>query len=287
MVMKFVAISLCSVFLTFSFASGQDFISDAAAIRFSYSNTPDREIEGTNTEVGLSQWAAMSPIFFHKGESWSFGAGFRYESTNLDFSDTSAFDENHLHSIDLPLFFSKTQSDTLDWMFLFNPTLAGDYEQVDGDSLNYLAIGGARWKRSETFEWFFGAVYTTGFDDDLFLPAIGFHWKPSEKSDFFFAGPIVRYRYSLSDSFDLILGGNLTGNRWNTEAGYGERDFRLRSYRLSLALQWNLAEKHAVFAGIGTEFAREVEIKNANGTTLLERDLDAAPNFEIGYRFRF
>jgi hypothetical protein len=170
--MKFFAISLCSVFLTFSFASGQDFISDAAAIRLSYSNTPDRKIEGTTTEVGLSQWAIMSPIFFHKGESWSFGAGFRYESTNLDFSDASVFDEDHLHSIDLPLFFSKTQSDTLDWMFLFNPTLAGDYEQVDGDSLNYLAIGGARWKRSETFEWFFGAVYTTGFGDDLFLPAI-------------------------------------------------------------------------------------------------------------------
>ena len=285
--MKFFAISLCSLFLTFSFASGQDFMTDAAAIRLSYSNTPDRKLDGLSTEVGLSQWAIMSPIFYHKGESWSFGAGFRYESTNLDFSDASTFDENHLHSIDLPLFFSKTQSEKLDWMFLFNPTLAGDYEQVDGDSLNYLAIGGARWKRSETFEWFFGAVYTTGFDDDLFLPAIGFKWTPSDRSDLFFAGPYVRYRYSLSDSFDLILGGQMSGDRWNTEASYGERDLRLRSYRLSLTGQWNIAEKHAVFASVGAELGREAEIKNANGTTLLERDLDAAPNFEIGYRFRF
>ena len=285
--MKFFAPCLSALFLFCAFASGQDFISDTAAVRFSYSNTPDRKIEGTTTEVGLSQWALMSPIFFHKAESWAFGAGFRYESTNLDFSDAAVFDEDNLHSIDLPLFFSKTQSDTLDWMLLFNPTIAGDFEHVTGDSFNYLALAGARWKRSETFEWFFGAVYTTGFDDDLFLPAIGFKWTPSDRSDLFFAGPYIRYRYSLSDSFDLILGGQMSGDRWNTEASYGERDLRLRSYRLSLTGQWNIAEKHAVFASVGAELGREVEIKNAQGTTLLERDLDEAPNFEIGYRFRF
>ena len=85
----------------------------------------------------------------------------------------------------------------------------------------------------------------------------------------------------------MILGGNLSGNRWNTEASYGERDLRLRSYRLSLTAQWNLAEKQAIFASIGTEIARKAEIKNASGSTLLEKDVDAAPNFEIGYRFRF
>lgn len=285
--MKFFAISLCSVFLNFSFVSGQDFISDAAAIRFTYSNTPERTVEGTTTEIGLRQWEIMSPIFFHKGESWSFGVGFRYESTNLDFSNTSTFDEDHLHSIDLPLFFSKTQSETLDWMFLFNPALAGDYEHVTGDALNYLAIGGGRWKRSETFEWFFGAVYTTGFDDDLFLPAIGFKWAPSERSDLFFAGPFIRYRYSLNDSFDVILGGSMSGNRWNTEASYGERDLRLRSYRLSLTGQWDLAEKHVIFASLGAELGREVEIKDASRATLFERDVEEAPSFELGYRFRF
>ena len=285
--MKFFAPCLSALFLFCTFASGQDFISDTAAVRLSYSNTPDRKIEGTTTEVGLSQWALMSPIFFHKAESWAFGAGFRYESTNLDFSDASVFDEDNLHSIDLPLFFSKTQSDTLDWMLLFNPTIAGDFEHVTGDSFNYLTLAGARWKRSETFEWFFGAVYTTGFDDDLFLPAIGFKWTPSDRSDLFFAGPYIRYRYSLSDSFDLILGGQMSGDRWNTEASYGERDLRLRSYRLSLTGQWNIAEKHAVFASVGAELGREAEIKNAQGTTLLEKDLDEAPNFEIGYRFRF
>ena len=285
--MKFFTPCLSALFLFCAFASGQDFISDTAAVRFSYSNTPDRKIEGTTTEVGLSQWALMSPIFFHKAESWAFGAGFRYESTNLDFSDASVFDEDNLHSIDLPLFFSKTQSDTLDWMLLFNTTVAGDFEHVTGDSFNYLALAGARWKRSETFEWFFGAVYTTGFDDDLFLPAIGFKWNPSDRSDLFFAGPYVRYRYSLSDSFDLILGGQMSGDRWNTEASYGERDLRLRSYRISLTGQWNIAEKHAVFASVGAELGREAEIKNAQGTKLLDKDLDEAPNFEIGYRFRF
>ena len=285
--MKVLAFSLSTLFLSSPFALAQDFMSDIASVRFSYSNTPDRNIEGLSTKVGISQWAIMSPIFYHKEEALSFGIGLRYESTNLDFSDALTLDESNLHSIDLPFFISKKHSDKLDWMVLFNPTLAGDYEQVDGDSFNYLTLVGARYKKSETFEWFFGALYTTGFNDDLFFPAIGFHWKPSEKSDFFFAGPILRYRYSFSDSLDVILGGNLSGNRWKTEAGYGERDFRLRSYLLSLALQWNLDEKHALFASVGTEFGREVEIKNADGTVLLDEDLESAPNFEVGYLFRF
>ena len=91
----------------------------------------------------------------------------------------------------------------------------------------------------------------------------------------------------FTDSLDVIVGGNLSGNRWRTQAGYGERDFRLRSYRLSLGLQWNFDEKHALFASTGTEFGREVEIKNAAGTVLLDKDLSSAPNFEIGYRFRY
>ena len=266
---------------------GQDFVSDAAAIRLSHSWVPDRKIEGLSAEVGLSEWSVMSPIFYHKGESWSFGAGLRYESTGLEFSDSATLDEDRLQSIDIPLFISIEQSEKINWIAMLNPSLSGDFEQVDGDTLNYLLLGGARYKKSETFEWFFGAVYSTGFDDNLFLPAIGFKWEPSEKSDLFFAGPILRYRYSFTDSLDLVLAGNLSGNRWNTEASYGERDFRLRAYRFSLGLQWNLFEKHGVFAAVGTELARKVEIKNSAGTTLMDRDLETAPSFELGYRFRF
>ena len=284
--MKFFAISLSTLFLVTPFAFGQDFISDTVAIRVSYSDTAERKLKGESTEIGINQWAIMSPIFYRKAEGWSFGAGFRYESSDLAFSNALMLDEDSLHSLDLPLFLSKEQSDKLEWMFLFNTTAAGDYEQINGDLFNFLALGGAHYKKSATFEWFFGAVYITGFDDNLFLPAIGIHWKPSKQTDFFFAGPYLRYRYSLNDSIDLILGGNLSGNRWNTEAGYGERDFRLLSYRLSFTLQWNLDEEHAIFASMGTEFAREVKITNAAGTTLLEKDLGSAPHFEIGYRFR-
>ena len=266
--MKFTASVLFLTSLFPAFLSGQDFVSDVAAIRISHSWVPDRKIEGLSTEVGLSEWSVMSPIFYHKSETWSFGAGLRYESTSLDFSDSATLDEDRLQSIDLPLFLGMEQSEKIQWVLMLNPSLSGDFEQVDGDTLNYLLLGGARYRKSETFEWFFGAVYSTGLDDDLF-------------------GPILRYRYSFTDSLDLVLAGNLSGNRWNTEAGYGERDLRLRSYRLSLGLQWNLFEKHAVFAAVGTEFAREVEIKNSAGTTLMERDLKTAPSFELGYRFRF
>ena len=121
--MKTFAAYFFSLFLATTFSLGQDFISDTAAVRLSYSTTPDRKIDGLTTEVGLDQWAVMSPIFYHKGEGWSFGTGFRYESTKLTFSDVTMLDEDTLHSIDLPLFLSKEQSERLQWMIMFNPTI--------------------------------------------------------------------------------------------------------------------------------------------------------------------
>ena len=97
----------------------------------------------------------------------------------------------------------------------------------------------------------------------------------------------MMYKYSVTDSLDLILGGRLSGSKWNTRASYGERDFRLQAYRTSATLQWNLRKKHAVLASEGWEFARKVEIKEADGTVVVDRDLGHAPYLEVGYRFRF
>ncbi|MDE0807653.1 MAG: DUF6268 family outer membrane beta-barrel protein, partial [Longimicrobiales bacterium] len=226
-------------------------MSDAAAVRFSFSGSPKKTIKGTSTEIGLRQWTLITPLYYHKGEAWSFAAGLRYEGTEMEFSDTSLLDESWLQSIDFPLLLMKEQSERLNLMLLFNPTMAGDYDSIDGDTFNYLTILGARYQTSDTFQWFFGVVHTTGYDDNLFLPAIGFHWEVSENSDLLFAGPYLRYKYSITDSLDLILGGRFSGSKWNTRASYGERDFRLQAYRTSATLQWNLGKKHAVLASAG------------------------------------
>ena len=155
--------------------------------------------------------------------------------------------------------------------------------------MNYMALAGVRWKQSETFQWIFGAFYSTGFDDDMFLPAIGFMWEPSDQMYLVFAGPIIRYRYSLTDSIDWILGGQFSGNRWKTEGQYvggNDPEFAMTAYRLYTTLQWNTSEKHGVFASIGAELGREVALKYTNGVES-DRDLKSAPSFEIGYRYRF
>ena len=272
--------------------NGQGAMSEMAAIRATYSSVPDRKIDGLTTEIGYDQWEIQAPFFYKKLDSWTLAAGLRYQSTGLDFSDATLLNEDRLHSIDLAFFISKKQSDTLDWIFLFNPNLAGDLEDIDADAMNYMTIVGAKWKASETFEWIFGAVYTTGLGDDLFVPAIGFTWKPSENSSLLFAGPIIRYKYGISESLDLTLGCQFTGNRWNTQSNSytgskQERNFRLRSYRVSATLQWNLDKNHALFTSGGIDFARKSEIELLNGTELLDRDVKSAPSFEIGYAYRF
>ena len=288
--MIFLKISLL-FFLSF-FSSGlllqaQDFKTEMKAIRSTYSHTPDRKIEGTNVEVGLNQWGIMSPLYFHKGEKWAWGAGFRYELSKIDISDSNLLNETSLHSIDLPIFAALDQSEKLQWIFLFNPTISGDYDHISGDAMSYMTMAGGRYKVSETFQWIFGAFYSTGFNDNTFLPGIGFSWEPSENSDFLFAGPFIRYRYSFTDTVDFVIDGKYSSNDWNTYNLGTESDLTISSYQLTASLQWNYSEKQAVYGGIGMDVGREIEIKNDVGTVLYEKDIKSAPIFELGYRFRF
>ena len=267
----------------------QEGMSDLAAIRLAYESGSDREIKGTNAEIGYNQWEIRTPVFFKEAGDWKLAAGVRYQSTDLDFTDPMELDEDRLHSLDLAFFVSKKSSDTLDWLFLFNPTLAGDYENTDKDAFNFLTIGGAKWKQSDHLQWIFGAVYTTGIGDDLFVPALGLIWEPSDRSSLVIAGPIIRYSYQLSDSLALKLGGQFVGNRWNTEATYGgileERNLRYRSYRISVNLQWSFDDDHSVFAGAGYDFAGELEIESPG--SIWDRDVENGGVFEIGYQYQF
>ena len=278
-------LALSSPLVTF----GQDFISDSAAIKISYGTSPDRKVEGTNVDIGGSQLELMTPLYYHDGGDWQFGAGLRYQSTDIEVSDPTFLNEDRLHSVELALFLSKDYSETLKGIALFVPGMAGDFDATGSDAMNYMALAGVRWKQSETFQWIFGAFYSTGFDDDMLLPAIGFMWEPSDQSDLVFAGPIARYRYSLNDSLDLILGGQFSGNRWKTESQYAagkDPEFAMTAYRLYSTLQWNPSEKHGVFASIGAELGREVALEYTNGLEV-DRDLKSAPSFEVGYRYRF
>jgi hypothetical protein len=286
--MKRTALTLLS-FLTPIFTYGQDFISDSAAIKVSYGTSPDRKVEGTNVEIGGSQLELMTPLYYHDGGDWQLGAGLRYQSTDIDVTDSTFLNEDRLHSVELALFLSKDYSETLKGIALFVPGMAGDFDATGSDAMNYMALAGVRWKQSETFQWIFGAFYSTGFDDDMLLPAIGFMWEPSDRSDLVFAGPIARYRYSLKDSLDLILGGQFSGNRWKTESQYAagkDPEFSMTAYRLYSTLQWNPSEKHGVFASVGAELGREVALEYTNGVEV-DRDLKSAPSFEVGYRYRF
>ena len=133
-----------------------------------------------------------------------------------------------------------------------------------------MTIAGAKWKQSDNLQWIFGAVYTTGIGDDLFVPAIGLIWEPSDRSSLVFAGPIIRYSYQLSDSLVLKLGGQFVGNRWNTEAVYGgslkNADIRFRSYRINANIQWNFDEHHSVFVGGGYDFAENLKLNHPLST---------------------
>ena len=280
---------LLFLFLPLQFVFSQEGMSELAAIRFAYETGADRKIKGLNTEIGYNQWEIRAPFFYKESGDWKFASGARYQSIDLDVSDPLFLNEDRLHSLDFAFFLSKKKNENFDWIFLFNPGLAGDYENTGSDAFNYLTIAGARWEQSETLQWIFGAVYTTGIGDDLFVPAIGLIWEPSERSSLVFAGPIIRYNYEISDSLDLNLGGQFVGNRWNTEAIYGgnseERNFRFRSYRIFASLQWNFDQHHSVFAGGGYDFAGEVELESRSINS--DRDVENGGSFEVGYQYRF
>ena len=84
---------LVSSVLSFALQA-QDFKKEMKAVRTNLSITPDRNIEGTNVELGITQWGIMSPLYYHKADKWAWGAGFRYELSDVDFSNTSLLNES-------------------------------------------------------------------------------------------------------------------------------------------------------------------------------------------------
>ena len=59
---------------------------------------------GNEYEIGANQWELMTPLYYHGGEDWSFGAGLRYQSTDVEVSDSTFLNEDRLHSLELALF---------------------------------------------------------------------------------------------------------------------------------------------------------------------------------------
>ena len=105
--------------------------------------------------------------------------------------------------------------------------MSGDFDASGSDSMNYMAMAGVRWKQSETFQWIFGAFYSTGFDDDVFLPAVGFMWEPSDQMDL-----VLPDRLFATATVCLIL---LTGFRASSPATVGkQRDNMSEVMTLSL-----------------------------------------------------
>ena len=116
---------------------GQEGMSELAGIRFAYENSSEREIKGINADIAYDQWEIRAPFFYSQKDDWTIAAGIRYQSTKLDISNPIAYPflEDQLHSLDLALFLSRKYSENIDWLLLFNPNLAGDFENKDRKSV--------------------------------------------------------------------------------------------------------------------------------------------------------
>ena len=126
--MKFLFLSSLSFFFLSSFIHGQDPMSEAASIRLSSESIAKKKIVGLPTEVGYDQFSLRTPLFYKAANDWTFAAGLRCQLTDFEISDHTLLNEDRLYSFDLAVFLGKKHSESLDWLFLFNPALAGDFE---------------------------------------------------------------------------------------------------------------------------------------------------------------
>ena len=186
----------------------------------------------------------------------------RYQSTDFEVSDATLLNEDRLHSLGW-LFFEQKVIGSFRLALPVQPNWR-EFRKHGRDAMNYLTLAGVKWKKvkasSGSSEPFIPLVSETIF---LSLQLVSFgslRVQVLPSPDRLFTTP------RFSELLSLNLGGQFTGNRWNTEANYGgnleQRDFRFRAYRLFANLQWSLNEHHSVFAGTGYDFAGEMEIES-------------------------
>ncbi len=228
-------------------------------------------------------WAPVLPLNF--GDMHVI-ASLGYEATRYDTSAVTLLPEDTLHRVNMPVVFLHDISEEWIWGAMVMPTYAGN---TGGDAFTYSAALGAGYQWNPNLEVFGGVYYAENFGEEVFVPGIGFVWRPAPRWKVSVLPPMGAISYSLSDKWLLSLYGQYRSPSWNSKADAAgpQRLVNMSSFSLGLKAEYNLGGAFWASLGAGWSMGQNLTVDNTSNNKLVDDDIDASPFVQAGLNLRF
>ncbi len=175
-------------------------------------------------------------------------------------------------------------------------SFAEEEESLDDLEPRFSGIGVGTYRKSDSFAFIYGGVFTYQYGRGIPFPVFGVHWRINERWSLQALAPLTaRFTYKTSDRWKLGLLLTPSGNRYrfanaDGEVFAGQPDevfLRIVGVRLGAEIEL-VAGDHVTFAGqAGVLGGRRIRFSDDDDNDFLDARLDPAGYARAFVRFRF
>ncbi|MES2475641.1 MAG: DUF6268 family outer membrane beta-barrel protein [Verrucomicrobiota bacterium] len=154
--------------------------------------------------------------------------------------------------------------------------LATDFRDIDHDDFSFDAAGGFGYRFTDRFMMGVGAA-AMDFNSHFptYLPGVALDWTITEQIRLQGCGLEWRATYAPNSVWEFSIRSAAPGEIWNiADDDRISRFIDLTTYQIGVFTSLLLVEEIRVEVGIGTTFGNKISLRERDGRTLLEQELD-------------
>jgi hypothetical protein len=279
--MKFgyiIAVLAAGVFLL---GIGGAYAGDAVNVTYTYTTPSEGDFED---EVEQHEVKVHGNLKAMSAEDAGFDllVGAAYQGNFWSFDDSS-LDDLDLHKVKLPLTALFQAREDITVAASVVPGIHSDFEDdVDGDDFRVEGRLVGTYEHSQELQWVLGVGFAEDFGDPQAYPIAGANWQATDELMLALVFPKPKVSYAVNDDLRLFVAGEPTGGEWNI--GDDDVDVQVKGYRVGVGGEYQVMDGGWLYAMVGGEGGREIDIAVDDDKVFDNSDVDDATFVQVGFR---
>lgn len=238
--------------------------------------------------VDLLETKVLLPLLkIGEGETVA-GFSLSWRGTFMDAAGVTDGSED-LHELDLQ-FAAVHEPKGSPWRYvgLIRGGVGTDFEALDSDDLQGMALLLAAREFSPTFSMAGGVFAMADMREGMVLPALGCVWTPDDVWMLQITPPFIVAGCRINAAWMASLSLYPSGGRWDLDDRADGADYlSLSQWRAAAGLKYSATEHLSIAVRAGINFAGELELQDRDERVMLGTDLDPAPFVAVTAKWVF
>lgn len=222
------------------------------------------KINGKSMNIQQVDGSLTLPVYskFKDGKLDFFLAGVGYSGVFLS-GIGSEYGGTKFHSISVPLTFQKAFSPKYSLLVSFIPSLSSDLKDVSGDDMIYSGAAMLKIRKSATFSYSFGAVFSKQFFGTVAVPVFGIDWNISDKLTLSGLLPVsekLTYKLSGKSSIGINNDFGIGGGTYRLSKKMNSNYLQVQQFRTMLFYNYDLAKNFSIQVSGGYNFTQKLDL---------------------------